>query len=33
VRAADLDDYRREPAGSFCALGRALVFCARPTLW
>jgi AraC-like DNA-binding protein len=33
VRAADIDDYRRDPAGSFCALGRALVFCARPTLW
>lgn len=31
--AADADDYRREPAGSYLVVPRALVFCARPTLW
>jgi hypothetical protein len=32
VKAADLDEYRRDPLGSHVTLGRALVFCARPTL-
>lgn len=33
MRAADVDEYRRDPVGSYAALGRALVFCGRPTLW
>lgn len=34
MRAAhDADDYRAEPAGAYLALPRALVFCARDTLW
>ena len=31
--AADVDDYRDDPVGASLALTRALVFCARPTLW
>ena len=31
--AADAEDYVAEPAGSYVAISRALVFCARPTLW
>jgi len=31
--AADPDDYRREPEGSYLTLPQALVFCARRTLW
>ena len=31
--AADVDDYRDDPVGASLALSRALVFCARPTLW
>lgn len=31
--AADSDDYRDDPVGASLALPRALVFCARPTLW
>ncbi len=34
LRAApDADAYRDDPVGSSLALTRALVFCARPTLW
>ncbi len=34
MRAArDADDYRADPVGAYLALPRALVFCARPTLW
>jgi len=34
VRAApDADDYAADPVGAYLALPRALVFCARPTLW
>ncbi len=31
--AGDIDDYRDDPVGASLALSRALVFCARPTLW
>jgi AraC-like DNA-binding protein len=31
--AGDVDDYRDDPIGASLALPRALVFCARPTLW
>lgn len=31
--AADADEYRAEPEGSYLAVPRGLVFCARPTLW
>ena len=31
--AADADDYRRDPVGTFVAQPSALVFCARRTLW
>jgi AraC-like DNA-binding protein len=31
--AADVDDYRGDPIAAYLALPRALVFCARPTLW
>lgn len=31
--AADIDEYRRDPVGSYVVLPRALVFCARPGLW
>jgi AraC-like DNA-binding protein len=31
--AADADDYATEPVGACIAISRALVFCARPTLW
>ena len=31
--AADPDDYRADPIGAYLAQPRALVFCARPTLW
>jgi len=31
--AADIDDYVAEPEGTYLVLSRALVFCARPTLW
>jgi AraC-like DNA-binding protein len=31
--AADVDAYRRDPAGGFVVLPRAVVFCARPGLW
>jgi AraC-like DNA-binding protein len=33
MRPADVDEYRRDPVGSFVTFGRAVVFCARPTLW
>jgi AraC-like DNA-binding protein len=31
--AADADDYRGDPIGAYLAQPRALVFCARRTLW
>lgn len=31
--AADAGAYRDDPEGSYLAMNRALVFCARPTLW
>ena len=31
--AADVDQYRHAPAGSYVVLPRGLVFCARPSLW
>lgn len=31
--AADADDYRDDPVGAYLAQPRALVFCARRTLW
>jgi len=31
--AADADAYRADPIGTYLALHRGLVFCARPTLW
>lgn len=31
--AADADDYRDDPEGAYLALPRAIVFCARRTLW
>jgi AraC-like DNA-binding protein len=31
--AADVDAYRRDPAGAYIVVPRALVFCARPSLW
>lgn len=31
--AADVEDYRDDPTGAYLALPRALVFCARRTLW
>jgi AraC-like DNA-binding protein len=31
--ARDAEDYAADPAGAYLALPRALVFCARPTLW
>ena len=31
--AADADDYRDDPVGAYLASSRALVFCARRTLW
>jgi len=31
--AADADDYSADPTGAYVATRRALVFCARPTLW
>ena len=31
--AADPEDYRRDPTGSYLVLPRGLVFCARRTLW
>ena len=33
MRAADPTDYVADPIGAYCALPRALVFCARDTLW
>lgn len=31
--ASDAADYRADPEGAYVAVPRALVFCARPTLW
>ena len=31
--AGDVDDYRADPVGAYLALPRALVFCARRSLW
>lgn len=31
--AADADDYKDAPTGKYVVLPRAIVFCARPTLW
>ena len=31
--AADALEYRADPAGTYLVMPRALVFCARPTLW
>lgn len=31
--AASSDDYRRDPVGAYVVASRALVFCARPSLW
>jgi len=31
--AADVEEYRADPAGTYLVMPRALVFCARPTLW
>lgn len=31
--AADVLEYRADPAGTYVVVPRAIVFCARPTLW
>ena len=31
--AADAEEYTADPAGTYVVLPRAIVFCARPTLW
>ena len=33
IPAADVEEYRANPAGTYVVIPRALVFCTRPTLW